>query len=343
MKFLVTGAAGFIGAFVSKALIEAGHTVVGIDSLNSYYRVELKEARLAMLEKSARDCGRADAWIFMRGHIEDRELLLRVFSEHSFDRAIHLAAQAGVRHSIENPFAYGSSNLDGFLSILEACRAARMPHLAFASSSSVYGMNSKVPFSESDPVDHPVSLYAATKRANELMAHTYAHLYRLPVTGMRFFTVYGPMGRPDMAYFKFADAIMSGKQIEVYNNGELERDFTYIDDIVKAVVMISLSVPEGNPSFDASCATPDSSSAPFKIYNVGNQHPEQLEYFITILEHCLGKKAVKQYLPMQAGDVYRTAADTSALERDFGWKPSTSLETGLEKFAQWYRHMKKLG
>ncbi len=341
MKFLVTGAAGFIGAFTSKALIEAGHEVVGIDSVNDYYRVDLKEERLATLEQTARVTGAAASWTFIRGKIEDRELLAHVFSDHSFDRVVHLAAQAGVRYSIDNPFAYGASNLDGFLNVLEACRRFRVPHLAFASSSSVYGMNTKVPFSESDPVDHPVSLYAATKRANELMAHTYAHLYGLPVTGMRFFTVYGPMGRPDMAYFKFADAIMSGKPIDVYNNGDLERDFTYIDDIVKAVAMISLSVPAPNPSFDPAYGTPDSSSAPFRIYNVGNQHPEKLEYFISTLEECLGRKAVKNYLPMQAGDVYRTAADTTALARDFGWKPSTPLETGLRRFAEWYLHQNK--
>lgn len=342
MKFFVTGAAGFIGAFTAKALLEKGHEVVGLDSLNDYYAVSLKNERLRMLSETAEGLGNASYWHFIKGNVEDSALLEKIFSEHRFDRVIHLAAQAGVRYSIENPFAYCASNLEGFLSILEACRKAKVAHLAYASSSSVYGMNTKVPFVESDAVDHPVSLYAATKRANELMAHTYAHLYGLPVTGMRFFTVYGPMGRPDMAYFKFAQAIMKGEPIDVYNHGDLQRDFTYIDDIVKAVVMISLAIPTENARFDPLSTSPCESSAPFKIYNIGNEHPEKLEYFISTLEACLGKKAVKNYLPMQQGDVYCTSADTSALEKDFGWKPSTSLKTGLERFSKWFLEKRNL-
>jgi len=336
MKYLVTGAAGFIGSYTAKALLEAGHTVVGLDSVNDYYRTDLKEERLALIDRMASD-GR---WAFFRGKIEDAPLVDRVFTEHRFDRVIHLAAQAGVRYSITNPRAYAASNLDGFLTILEACRKHGIAHLAFASSSSVYGMNRKVPFRETDPVDHPVSLYAATKRANELMAHSYSHLYGLPVTGMRFFTVYGPMGRPDMAYFKFADAIMRGQSIDVYNNGDLLRDFTYIDDVTKAITLIADHVASPCPEFDPERPLLDRSSAPYRIYNIGNEHPEKLEHFISVLEQKLGRKAVKNYLPMQAGDVYMTAADTSALERDFGWKPRTSLEDGLEKFAEWYKERK---
>jgi len=330
MTYLVTGSAGFIGYFTSRSLLEAGHTVVGLDSVNDYYSTDLKETRLSLLE-------RFENWTFYRGQLEDSALIDRIFTDHHFDRVIHLAAQAGVRYSITNPRAYAASNLDGFLNILEACRTHKTAHLAFASSSSVYGSNRKVPFSETDPVDHPVSLYAATKRANELMAHTYSHLYRMPVTGMRFFTVYGPMGRPDMAYFSFAKAIMGGKPINVFNNGDLLRDFTYIDDVVKAIAMIAERPAAPDPSFDAALPVLDRSDAPFRIYNIGNQHPEKLEYFIETLERLLEKKAIKNYLPMQAGDVYMTAADTGALEKDFGWTPSTPLESGLEKFTDWYK------
>lgn len=342
MTYLVTGAAGFIGSFTTVSLLKAGHTVIGLDSVNDYYRTDLKEARLSMVARAAEVSASQNSkgsgnWRFYRGNLEDAAFIDQVFAENRIDRVIHLAAQAGVRYSITNPRAYAASNLDGFLNILEECRAHSIPHLAFASSSSVYGMNRKVPFSESDPVDHPMSLYAATKRANELMAHTYSHLYGLPVTGLRFFTVYGPMGRPDMAYFKFADAIMRGEKIDVYNKGDLLRDFTYVDDIVKAVIMIADRPACGDPSFDPERPTLDHSSAPYRIYNIGNQHPERLEYFISTLERLLGKQAIKNYLPMQAGDVYMTAADTSALERDFGWKPSTPLEEGLRKFTDWYK------
>lgn len=340
MKYLVTGAAGFIGSFTARSLLEAGHTVVGFDSVNDYYRTDLKEERLAMVAAAAADQATESRWTFYRGQLEDTSLVDRIFSEHTFDRVIHLAAQAGVRYSITNPRAYASSNLDGFLNILEACRNSKIAHLAFASSSSVYGLNSKVPFCETDPVDHPVSLYAATKRANELMAHSYSHLYGVPVTGMRFFTVYGPMGRPDMAYFKFADSIMRGKPIDVYNNGDLLRDFTYIDDIVKAVIMITDRPAQPDPDFSTEAPSLDRSSAPFRVYNIGNEHPEKLEYFISILEEKLGVIAKKNYLPMQAGDVYMTAASTASLARDFGWKPSTSLDAGLEKFANWYKERK---
>jgi len=340
VTYLVTGCAGFIGFFTARALLEAGHTVVGLDSVNDYYRVDLKETRLALLDRAGVTAGAASGavrWTFYRGNLEDASLVDRVFAAHHFDRVIHLAAQAGVRYSITNPRAYASSNLDGFLNILEACRAHKVAHLAFASSSSVYGLNRKVPFCETDPVDHPVSLYAATKRANELMAHTYSHLYGIPVTGMRFFTVYGPMGRPDMAYFSFAENIMAGKPINVFNNGDLLRDFTFVDDVVKAVILIADRPAAPDPDFDASLTQTDRSSAPYRIYNIGNSRPEKLEYFIDTLESLLGKKALKNYLPMQAGDVYMTAADTGALERDFGWSPSTPLAEGLERFTEWFK------
>jgi len=336
VTYLVTGCAGFIGYYTARALLEAGHTVVGLDSVNDYYRTDLKETRLVLLEETGEKAG-TGRWTFYRGNLEDAPLLDRVFAAHGFDRVIHLAAQAGVRYSITNPRAYASSNLDGFLNILEACRAHKTAHLAFASSSSVYGLNRKVPFCETDPVDHPVSLYAATKRANELMAHTYSHLYGLPVTGMRFFTVYGPMGRPDMAYFSFAEAIMAGKPIHVFNNGDLLRDFTFVDDVVRAVILIADRPAAPDPGFDAAATRTDRSSAPYRIYNIGNSRPEKLEYFIETLGRLLGKKAVKNYLPMQAGDVYMTAADTSALESDFGWSPSTPLAEGLERFTEWFK------
>ncbi len=340
MTYLVTGAAGFIGSFVARRLLADGHNVVGLDSVNDYYDVSLKEERLADIAAIAALAANSAGWTFYRGALEDQALVERIFSKHSFDRVIHLAAQAGVRYSIDNPRAYAQSNVVGFLNILEACRAAKTSHLAYASSSSVYGMNRKVPFAETDAVDHPVSLYAATKRANELMAHTYAHLYGLPVTGMRFFTVYGPQGRPDMAYFKFANAIMRDKAIDVYNNGDLLRDFTFIDDVVTAVIRIADTPAAADASFDDANPRLDSSSAPYRVYNIGNEHPEPLERFISVLEDGLGKKAKKNYLPMQAGDVYMTSADTSALYRDFGWKPSTPLESGLAKFCEWYKEKK---
>lgn len=336
MKYLVTGCAGFIGCFTVCALLKEGHDVTGLDSVNDYYRTDLKEARLALIEQTAAKCS-GSRWKFVRGLIEDTDLVEDVFSCGMYDVVIHLAAQAGVRYSIENPGAYVSSNISGFLSILEACRKYRPGHLVFASSSSVYGLNRADAFSEQDRTDHPVSMYAATKRSNELMAHTYSHLYGIPVTGLRFFTVYGPMGRPDMAYFKFANAIMHDHPIDVYNNGDLLRDFTYIDDVVRAVLLVAKHPATGDASFRPGATLPDRSSAPYKIYNIGNAQPEKLERFISLIEKYLGKKAIKNYLPMQDGDVYMTSADTASLERDFGWKPGTPLEVGLKRFIQWYK------
>lgn len=335
MNYFVTGAAGFIGYFTVQELLKAGHTVTGIDSLNTYYIPELKKYRLAELEKTASHI--SGKWEFILGEIENTQLIEYIFDTHHFDRVINLAAQAGVRYSIENPRAYISSNIIGFFNILEACRSHQIAHLAYASSSSVYGMNRSVPFREDAPVDHPVSLYAATKRSDELMAHTYSHLYGLPVTGMRFFTVYGPMGRPDMAYFKFTKAILHDEPIDVYNNGDLLRDFTYIDDVVKAVLMIADHIPSIDSSFDPRTPRLDISSAPYRIYNIGNAHPEKLMDFIETLEHLLGKTAIKRYLPMQSGDVYMTAADTKLIETEFKWKPSTPLSEGLRHFCEWVK------
>ncbi len=322
MTYLVSGTAGFIGYFVSKRLLEEGHTVIGIDSINDYYSVELKKTRLNELQNKAK-------FKFFKASIEDEAVLEEIFSTENIEIVINLAAQAGVRYSITNPKVYGTSNLIGFLNILEACRKWKVKHLVFASSSSVYGMNKKVPYCETDFVDNPVSLYAATKKANELMAHSYSHLYGIPCTGLRFFTVYGPMGRPDMAYFKFAKKIMADETIQVYNNGDMLRDFTYIDDIVEAVIALSKLAPEEKKE-------DDNVKAPFEIYNIGNESPEKLLDFISLLEKHLGKEAKKEFLPMQAGDVYMTSADTSKLYKKIGWKPSTKLDTGLKKFADWF-------
>lgn len=328
---LLTGCAGFIGYHTSLALLRRGTRVLGLDCVNAYYSPGLKEERLKVLQQEG-----GSRFSFFRGELEDAALVEQIFRTEKPDTVIHLAGQAGVRYSIENPRAYISANISGFLNILEACRNYGVSHLAFASSSSVYGMNRRAPFRETDGADHPVSLYAATKRADELMAHAYSTLFALPATGMRFFTVYGPMGRPDMAYFKFAQAILAGKPIDVYNNGDLLRDFTYIDDVVRAVVQIADRPAQADPDFDPGNPLPDRSSAPFRVYNIGNSKPETLMHFIGILEDKLGRRAVKKFLPMQAGDVYMTAADTSALERDFGWKPSTPLEQGLEEFCRWF-------
>ena len=339
MNYLVTGCAGFIGCFTACELLRAGHTVTGLDSVNDYYPTDLKEERLALVEKNAAE-NSASRWEFIRGELEDTALVDSLFARKQFDIVIHLAAQAGVRYSIENPGAYISSNIAGFLSILEACRNHPPSHLVYASSSSVYGLNRSDAFSEQDRCDHPVSMYAATKRSNELMAHTYSHLYNLPVTGLRFFTVYGPLGRPDMAYFKFANAIMQDRPIDVYNNGDLLRDFTYIDDVVRAIVLIADKPAAPDPDFSPRTSLPDRSAAPFRVYNIGNAHPERLERFISLIEEYLGKTAKKNYLPMQDGDVYMTSADTEALERAFGWKPDTPLETGLKRFIDWYKEKK---
>ncbi|GAA5192839.1 NAD-dependent epimerase [Ferrimonas gelatinilytica] len=328
MKILVTGAAGFIGFYVSQRLLQDGHTVIGLDNLNDYYDVSLKQARLAKLTDQP-------DFVFVERDLADREGMAALFREHQFDRVVHLAAQAGVRYSIDNPMAYVDSNLTGMMTILEGCRHTKVPHLVYASSSSVYGMNEKVPFSEADAVDHPVSLYAATKKSNELMAHTYSHLYGLPVTGLRFFTVYGPWGRPDMAVFKFTKKILAGEPIDVYNHGKLSRDFTYIDDIVEGVVRVMDAVPEADP--DNRCQRPDQSKAPYALYNIGNHQPVELLTFIQTLEQALGVKAQLNLMPMQPGDVYTTYADTENLQQAVGFSPDTTLAEGLQRFADWYR------
>ncbi len=328
MKVLVTGAAGFIGFHVSLALIARGDTVIGIDNLNGYYDVRLKEARLAEIQSHQK----AENFHFIKADVADMQVLQDLFDTHKPERVVHLAAQAGVRYSIQNPHAYVQSNLVGFANILEACRHHHIEHLVYASSSSVYGGNTKLPFSEQDSVDHPVSLYAATKKSNELMAHTYSHLYQLPTTGLRFFTVYGPWGRPDMSPFLFASAILAGKPIQVFNYGDMMRDFTYIDDIVEGVVRVldKPAVAE-HPDADGIAA-----KAPYRIFNIGNNQPEKLMDFIGELETALGKTAVKEFLPMQAGDVKATFADTLALEAWVDFKPATKLHEGIIKFTKWY-------
>ena len=330
MNILVTGAAGFIGFHVSRALLARGDTVTGFDNLNDYYDVALKQARLAQLAG-------LPGFSFVKGALEDAAAVDALFAGRPFDRVIHLAAQAGVRYSLTNPGAYVQSNLVGFLNILEACRRARTPHLAYASSSSVYGLNARQPFSVHDNVDHPISLYAATKKANELMAHTYAHLYGLPATGLRFFTVYGPWGRPDMALFLFTRAILAGKPIDVFNQGKMRRDFTYIDDIVQGVVRTADRIAAPDPAWDAAAPDPGISPAPYRVYNIGNHTPVELERFISVLEEALGRKAVRHYLPMQPGDVPATCADVDDLRRDVGFAPATPLETGIARFVEWYK------
>lgn len=316
--YLVTGAAGFIGFFLSKALLDKGEQVIGLDNLNDYYEVSLKESRLAILKDY-------ENFQFYRADLADKEAVFAIFKQHLPAVVVNLAAQAGVRYSIENPDAYISSNIEGFFHILEACRHYPVEHLVFASSSSVYGGNKKVPFSTEDQVDKPVSLYAATKKSNELMAYAYSKLYGIPLTGLRFFTVYGPMGRPDMAYYKFAKKIMAGEPIQIYNHGDMRRDFTYIDDIVAGIEKI-LCHPPGK----------DENGAAYKIYNIGNNKPEKLMDYISVLERCLGKEAKKEFLPMQPGDVYETYADVTDLMRDFDFKPSTTIEEGLSRFAEWF-------
>lgn len=329
MKVLVTGVAGFIGYFVARRLLADGETVYGIDNLNDYYDVSLKEGRLAQLLPYP-------SFSFARLDLADRAKMDALFKEQSFDRVIHLAAQAGVRYSLKNPYAYADSNLTGFIHILEGCRHMGVEHLVYASSSSVYGANRKVPFVTTDNVDHPVSLYAATKRANEVMAHSYSHLYGLPTTGLRFFTVYGPWGRPDMAYFKFVDAIANDRPIQVYNHGKMQRDFTYIDDIVEGIVRVVQHLPQ--PIADAAFNT----AAPYKLYNIGNHSPVELMRFIEIIEQALGETAVKEMLPMQPGDVTTTYADVSVLSADVGFAPSTPLAVGIEKFVSWYQEYYRL-
>ena len=330
MKMLVTGAAGFIGFHVSERLLAAGHQVVGIDNLNDYYDVRLKQARLDRLTPHPQ-------FRFEKMDLADRAAIAALFAREGFERVIHLGAQAGVRYSLDNPHAYADANLVGHLNILEGCRHHQVGHLLYASSSSVYGLNRKTPFSTDDSVDHPVSLYAATKKANELMSHSYAHLYGLPVTGLRFFTVYGPWGRPDMALFKFTKAILEGQPIDVYNFGDMLRDFTYIDDIAEAVVRLSDVIPQPNPAWTVETGTPADSSAPYRVYNIGNSQPVKLTTFIGELETALGVKAQMNLLPLQPGDVLETSADTSALEATIGFKPSTELAHGLARFVAWYR------
>lgn len=329
-NILITGSAGFIGSHLAKELLEIGHNIVGIDNLNDYYSVDLKIKRLKNLELY-------ENFKFNKIDLKDKEEIDRLFTKEKFDYVINLAAQAGVRYSIENPYAYVDSNLIGFMNILEACRNHPVKHLLYASSSSVYGGNKYAPFSTNHNVDHPVSLYAATKKSNELMAHTYSHLYNIPTTGLRFFTVYGPWGRPDMAYFSFTKNIFEGKPIKVFNHGKMERDFTYIDDIVKGICKLIDNIPQRNTEWDETKDAISESFAPYKIYNIGNNSPVQLMEFINILEEKIGKKAKKIFMDMQPGDVLRTYADTSDLEKTTGFKPTTSLNKGLEKFVSWYK------
>ena len=330
-NILVTGSAGFIGFHLSLALLKAGHRVTGIDNLNDYYPVALKRARLAEIDRFCTDNACADLYRFIEMDIADRAAMAALFDGQRYDRVIHLAAQAGVRYSITHPHAYADSNLVGFLNVLEGCRRQQTPHLVYASSSSVYGMNTKVPFSTDDRVDFPISLYAATKRANELMAHTYSHLYQLPTTGLRFFTVYGPWGRPDMAYFSFTKAILEGRPIDVFNHGEMQRDFTYIDDVVEGLMRVKDKLPQ--PLQDRLTHA----HAPYKIYNIGNNRPIRLERFIQAIEQATGKTARRNDLPMQAGDVPVTYADVDDLMKDVGFSPTTEIEDGLLRFVDWYR------
>ncbi|MEO0886288.1 MAG: NAD-dependent epimerase [Cyanobacteria bacterium J06648_10] len=329
MAILVTGAAGFIGFFLSLRLLEAGEVVYGVDSLNDYYDVGLKQGRLAQLEAF-------ENFTFEKMDLSDRSAISTLFASNAFECVVNLAAQAGVRYSLENPLAYADSNLLGFINILEGCRDSKVGHLVFASSSSVYGKNKKVPFATDDRVDHPVSLYAATKKANELMAHSYSHLYDLPMTGLRFFTVYGPWGRPDMAYFKFVDAIAKGKPIDVYNHGKMKRDFTYIDDVVEGIMRV-MKKPQKKVTQAEADAQGKETTAPYKIYNIGNHSPVTLMDFIATIEQAMGKKAEMNMMPMQPGDVPATYADVEDLMNDVGFKPSTPLSVGIQKFVAWYK------
>ena len=329
-KVLVTGVAGFIGFHLAKRLLKDAYQVVGLDNINPYYEVALKEARLEKLKNEPN-------FSFYKSDLSDREQLGDIFDGMGFDVVVNMAAQAGVRYSIENPYAYVDSNLVGFVNLLECCRHQQVKHLVFASSSSVYGANTKMPFSVHHNVDHPLSLYAATKKANELMAHTYSHLYQLPCTGLRFFTVYGPWGRPDMALFLFTKAILEDKPINVFNNGKMQRDFTYIDDIIEGVVRVMGRLPEANPTWNGDAPDPGTSSAPYKVYNIGNNNPVELIRFIEVIESVLGQKARKEFMDMQPGDVTATYADVDDLMADVGFKPATPIETGIERFVKWFK------
>jgi UDP-glucuronate 4-epimerase len=330
MRVLVTGAAGFIGSALSLRLLARGDEVLGVDNLNDYYDVALKQARLDRLTPHPN-------FKFTKVSIEDRPALEKAFHAFRPQRVVNLAAQAGVRYSLENPYAYVEANLVGFINILEACRHGKVEHLVYASSSSVYGANRKLPFSVQDSVDHPVSLYAATKKANELMAHTYSHLYGLPTTGLRFFTVYGPWGRPDMALFLFTRKILAGEPIDVFNHGHHTRDFTYVDDIVEGVIRTLDRVPEPDQAYDPLQPNSATSSAPYRVYNIGNSHPVQLSHYIEVLEDCLGRKAEKNLLPLQPGDVPDTSAEVTELMDDTGYRPDTPVEEGVKRFVEWYR------
>jgi UDP-glucuronate 4-epimerase len=349
-KILVTGTAGFIGFHLAEKLLERGDEVTGLDSINDYYDVRVKYGRLTRMGimRDLIACGvpvqskRYERYRFTQLNLEDREQLLRLFDECGFDKVCHLAAQAGVRYSLTNPYAYINSNILGFTNILEACRHYSIQHLAYASSSSVYGLNEEMPFSTHHNVDHPISLYAASKKSNELMAHTYSYLYNIPTTGLRFFTVYGPWGRPDMALFKFTKAILEGSAIDVYNNGEMRRDFTYIDDIVAGVIRVIDKPPQGNQAWSGSRPDPSSSNAPYKIYNIGNSSPVQLMDFIREIEKQLGKKARMNLLPMQPGDVPATWADVNDLIEDLNYRPGTPIQEGIKNFIEWYREFYKV-
>ncbi|MFQ3675227.1 MAG: NAD-dependent epimerase [Endomicrobiia bacterium] len=334
-KVFVTGCAGFIGFHTAKRLLEEKYFVVGLDNINNYYDTKLKYSRLEILKKYSN-------FKFHKVDLENREKLLQIFNREKFYYVIHLAAQAGVRYSLKNPYVYVDSNLVGFINILEGCRHTKVKHLVFASSSSVYGANTKMPFSVHHNVDHPISLYAATKKANELMAHTYSALYNLPATGLRFFTVYGPWGRPDMSLFKFTEAILNDKPIEVYNYGKMERDFTYIDDIVEGVICVMKKIPKGDKNWDGEKPDCGTSFAPYRIYNIGNNKPVNLMKFISILEQCLNKKSKKKFLPIQPGDVPKTYADVDDLVKDVGFKPSTPIEVGIKNFVDWYKEYYKI-
>jgi UDP-glucuronate 4-epimerase len=335
MKLLVTGAAGFIGFHTARLLLERGDEVVGVDNMNAYYDVSLKEARLGILQQHAK-------FRFVKLDFADRAGMQSLFERERFQRVIHLGAQAGVRYSIQNPLAYVDANLLGFGNVLEGCRHNAVEHLVYASTSSVYGANTRMPFSIHHNVDHPLSFYAATKKANELMAHTYSHLYQLPATGLRFFTVYGPWGRPDMAYFKFTKAILEGEPIDLYNKGQMRRDFTYIDDVVEGVVRTLDAIPAPSPDWDATAADPATSSAPYRIFNIGHNEPVDLLRFVDVLEGIIGKPATKNLVPIQPGDIPETYADISRLEAAVGFRPSTSIEDGLSNFVEWYREYYKV-